>query len=70
MVSNGDAHAGGDVKKEENSEKEPIPPVGPEVIGNRSYSKYGSKDEKPTRHPFYPTEWYIFKHTNKSKHPY
>jgi hypothetical protein len=64
MVSHGDAHTSGDVKKEKNSEKEPIPPVGPKVIRNRSYSKYGSKDEKSTRHPFHPIEWYIFEHVN------
>jgi hypothetical protein len=36
VVSNGNAHAGGDVKKEKNSEKEPVPAIGPKIIRNRS----------------------------------
>ena len=62
MVTHSDTHTGGDVEKKKNSKKEPVPAVGPKVIGNRSYSKNGSQDEKSTRHPFYPLEWYIFEH--------
>ena len=62
MVPNGYTHTGSDIKEEEHPEKEPIPAISPEVVRHRSYGKKGSKNEKPTRHPFHPVEWYIFKH--------
>jgi hypothetical protein len=62
MVSHRNTHSCGNIVKKKNTEKKPIPTVIPKIIRNRGDGQNCSKNEKATRNPLHPIEWYILKH--------